>query len=240
MFGTSAATFNDDGVTALYQELRGLLGEAGLEVGEGALRPVSVRHSSVLRQVVPPQRVRYLAEIAETVRGYHEDTRRYADAARRVQRLTQVGARARAGRVRPGRCRRPPLRRAGRPAPVGRPPARRVVLGRRGLLRRRAGRHRARQGDPHLTGAGVAVRQPDPSRLAPALLRRRRPGVVPAAREPPRLLPVHRRACSRSSGTTRTPPGCSPARGTRSAPTAASSCSPRASPRPACRRPSTR
>ena len=91
VFGTSAATFNDDGVTALYQELRGLLGEAGLEVDEGALTPVSVRHSSVLRQVVPPQRVRYLAEIAETVRGYHDDTRRYAEAARRVQRLTEVG-----------------------------------------------------------------------------------------------------------------------------------------------------
>ena len=92
VFGTSAATFNDDGVTALYQELRDLLAGVGLEVGEGALAPVSVRHSSVLRQVVPPQRVRYLAEIAETVRGYHEETRRFADAARRVQRLTQVGA----------------------------------------------------------------------------------------------------------------------------------------------------
>ena len=92
VFGTSAATFNDDGVTALYQELRGLLAVAGLEVGEGALAPVSVRHSSVLRQVVPPQRVRYLAEIAETVRGYHDDTKRYAEAARRVQRLTEVGA----------------------------------------------------------------------------------------------------------------------------------------------------
>ncbi len=91
VFGTSAATFNDDGVTALYQELRGLLADAGLEVGEGALTPVTVRHSSVLRQVVPPQRVRYLAEIAETVRGYHDDTRRYAEAARRVQRLTEVG-----------------------------------------------------------------------------------------------------------------------------------------------------
>ena len=92
VFGTSAATFNDDGVTALYQELRGLLAVAGLEVGEGALAPVSVRHSSVLRQVVPPQRVRYLAEIAETVRGYHDDTKRYAEAARHVQRLTEVGA----------------------------------------------------------------------------------------------------------------------------------------------------
>ena len=92
VFGTSAATFNDDGVTALYQELRGLLAEAGLEVAEGALPAVTVRHSSVLRQVVPPQRVRYLAEIAETVRGYHDDTRRFAEAARRVQRLTEVGS----------------------------------------------------------------------------------------------------------------------------------------------------
>ena len=91
VFGTSAATFNDDGVTALYQELRGMLAGKGLEVGEGALAPVSVRHSSVLRQVVPPQRVRYLAEIAETVRGFHEDTHRFAEAARRVQRLTEVG-----------------------------------------------------------------------------------------------------------------------------------------------------
>ncbi|GAA4407283.1 methylmalonyl-CoA mutase family protein [Fodinibacter luteus] len=92
VFGTSAATFNDDGVTALYQELRGMLADQGLDVADGALAPVAVRHSSVLRQVVPPQRVRYLAEIAETVRGFHEDTHRYADAARRVQRLTEVGA----------------------------------------------------------------------------------------------------------------------------------------------------
>jgi methylmalonyl-CoA mutase len=90
VFGTSAATFNDDGVTALYQELRRLLADQGLPVGEGTLAPVGVRHSTVLRQVVPPQRVRYLSEIAETVRGYHEDTERWADAARRVQRLAEV------------------------------------------------------------------------------------------------------------------------------------------------------
>src|SRR5918993_1036775 len=84
-------TFADVGVTALYQELRGLLAERGLEVSEGALHHVDVRHSSVLRQVVPPQRVRYLAAIAEPVRGYHDDTTRYAAAARRVQRLTEVG-----------------------------------------------------------------------------------------------------------------------------------------------------
>jgi hypothetical protein len=34
VFGTSAATFNDDGVTALYLHLRGTLAEAGLPVEE--------------------------------------------------------------------------------------------------------------------------------------------------------------------------------------------------------------
>lgn len=90
VFGTSAATFNDDGVTALYQELRSVLAGKGLAVQEGLLPRVDVRHSSVLRQIVPPQRVRYLAEIAETVRGYHADTERHALAARRVERLEQV------------------------------------------------------------------------------------------------------------------------------------------------------
>jgi len=90
VFGTSAATFNDDGVTALYQHLRGLLGEHGLPLSEGTLDPVDVRFSSGIRQVVPTDRVRYLAEITDTVRAYHAQTDRLAEAARRVQRLELV------------------------------------------------------------------------------------------------------------------------------------------------------
>ncbi|MET7730058.1 fused isobutyryl-CoA mutase/GTPase IcmF [Streptomyces sp. NPDC005402] len=92
VYGTSAATFNDDGVTALHQHLTSLLADKGLPLPEGALARVEVRHSSGIRQVVPPDRVRYLAEITETVRGYHADTERLAEAARRVQRLELVGA----------------------------------------------------------------------------------------------------------------------------------------------------
>ncbi len=92
VFGTSAATFNDDGVTALYQHVRGLLGEEGLPLDEGTLPVVDVRHSSGIRQVVPTDRVRYLAEITETVRNYHVNTDRLAEAARRVQRLGSVRA----------------------------------------------------------------------------------------------------------------------------------------------------
>ncbi len=90
VFGTSAATFNDDGVTALYQHLRDTLGAGGLPITEGTLPHVAVRHSSGIRQVVPTDRVRYLAEITETVRGYHAQTDRLAEAARRVQRLDIV------------------------------------------------------------------------------------------------------------------------------------------------------
>jgi methylmalonyl-CoA mutase len=74
VYGTSAATFNDDGVTALYHHLRDLLAESGLAVSEPALAPVEGKVSTRAATVVPPKRVRYLAEIAETVRGYHKET----------------------------------------------------------------------------------------------------------------------------------------------------------------------
>jgi isobutyryl-CoA mutase len=73
--------------TALYHHLRDLLAKDGLAVGEGRLtRPVgktSTRHDAVL----PSNRVRYLAEIAETVCGHHADTERWAELARRRQHL---------------------------------------------------------------------------------------------------------------------------------------------------------
>ncbi|MER5748334.1 fused isobutyryl-CoA mutase/GTPase IcmF [Streptomyces sp. NPDC002088] len=90
VFGTSAATFHDDGVTALYQHLRDLLSERGLTTRPGALPEVSVRHSSGAAQIVPPSRARYLADIAGTVRTYHAHTLDQVEAARRVQRVTAV------------------------------------------------------------------------------------------------------------------------------------------------------
>ncbi|AWB93663.1 fused isobutyryl-CoA mutase/GTPase IcmF [Aeromicrobium chenweiae] len=92
VFGTSAATFNDDGVTALYQHLRDELGAAGLPVGEGILPAVDVKFSSGIQQVVPTDRVRYLSEITETVRGFHAETERLAEAADRAQRLETTAA----------------------------------------------------------------------------------------------------------------------------------------------------
>ena len=87
VFGTSAATFNDDGVTALYHALRDLLARDGLPVGEGRLPRTERRTSSEHAAIVPPQRTRYLSEIAETVRGHHAATDRMIEAARRRQHL---------------------------------------------------------------------------------------------------------------------------------------------------------
>ncbi|NMI00340.1 fused isobutyryl-CoA mutase/GTPase IcmF [Pseudonocardia acidicola] len=92
VFGTSAATFNDDGVTALYRHLTGLLGENGLTVHEGRLPTTERKTSSEHAAIIPPQKSRYLADIAATVRGYHEQTAKQADAARERQHLRTAKA----------------------------------------------------------------------------------------------------------------------------------------------------
>ena len=99
VFGTSAATFNDDGVTALYQHLRGLLAEHGLTVGEGRLPHTDRKTSTAHAAVIPGQRTRYLAEIAETVRGYHAETDELVDKARRRQHLRTARAALEAARA---------------------------------------------------------------------------------------------------------------------------------------------
>ncbi|WP_230973486.1 fused isobutyryl-CoA mutase/GTPase IcmF [Aeromicrobium terrae] len=90
VYGTSAATFNDDGVTALYQHLGALLRDEGLELAEGTLPHVDTKVSSDFAAIVPAEKVRYLSEIAETVRGYHAETERLVEAARRVQAFETV------------------------------------------------------------------------------------------------------------------------------------------------------
>ncbi|NIC41400.1 fused isobutyryl-CoA mutase/GTPase IcmF [Aquabacterium sp. A08] len=87
VFGTMAARFNDDGVTALYQALKVRLGDLGLSLTEGRLPLVSVRHSSNQTPIVPPARTRYLAEIADTVRGYKKKALQQARLAREIQQL---------------------------------------------------------------------------------------------------------------------------------------------------------
>jgi isobutyryl-CoA mutase len=92
VFGTVASRFNDDGVTALYQFLRNELAGRGLAVGEGTLDAVDGRTSTGLSEIVPSNRSRYLAEIVETVQGYHAATAEQSAVAREVQQLDATAA----------------------------------------------------------------------------------------------------------------------------------------------------
>ena len=89
VFGTMAARFNDDGVTALYQALKPRLAELGLPLREGRLPQVTVRYSSNQTPVLPASRSRYLAEISDTVRGYKKRARAQARLAREIQQLSE-------------------------------------------------------------------------------------------------------------------------------------------------------
>jgi|KBSMisStandDraft_5_1062788.scaffolds.fasta_scaffold12336_2 methylmalonyl-CoA mutase len=92
VFGTVAARFNDDGVTALYHAIAARLAEKGLKLVPGRLPKPATRVSSAVHAVVPPQRARYLADIAETVRGYHRRAASQASLARERQQLLAVKA----------------------------------------------------------------------------------------------------------------------------------------------------
>lgn len=104
VFGTMAARFNDDGVTALYQAMLPRLQALGLAVPAQRLLPVAgVRHSSNQMPIVPAARTRYLAEISDTVRGYKKRARAQAHLAREIQQLRAAAAMLEAGR--PGKAR---------------------------------------------------------------------------------------------------------------------------------------
>ena len=103
VYGTIASRFNDNGVTALYQALADKLADFGLKRGPGKLPKVAGRTASGVNVVIPAQRARYLAEIAECVRGYLQHAEDQARIARERQQL--IGARimlATAGRDAPG------------------------------------------------------------------------------------------------------------------------------------------
>jgi methylmalonyl-CoA mutase len=83
VYGTIASKFNDDGVTALYHGLLDTVAEkTGTTFTSSLPRPAgSVSTSKTI--IIPPERVRYLSEISDTLRTYHHHTAEQADAIRR-------------------------------------------------------------------------------------------------------------------------------------------------------------
>ncbi|MFN5700576.1 MAG: fused isobutyryl-CoA mutase/GTPase IcmF [Betaproteobacteria bacterium] len=90
VYGTMASRFNDDGVTALYQGIKGRLQTLGLPLRPGRLPAVHTRHSTQQTPIVPAARTRYLADIADTVRGYKRRVAQQVRLAREVQQLREA------------------------------------------------------------------------------------------------------------------------------------------------------
>jgi len=89
VYGTIAARFNDEGVTALYHAMLEKLASLGMTIKEDALPTTESKKSTGKTVIVPPQRARYLTEIVDTVRDYKKTAATQAKIARERQQLME-------------------------------------------------------------------------------------------------------------------------------------------------------
>ncbi len=84
VFGTIASKFNDDGVTALYHGILEQLREKTGHTFSSVLPKPAGKVSSSKTIAIPPERIRYLSEIADSIRRYHRITEEQAAAVRQT------------------------------------------------------------------------------------------------------------------------------------------------------------
>ncbi len=90
VFGTIAARFADEGVSALYLKLIELLNARGFSGWTSTMEPSSLRASPAGTAIIPPTRIGYLAGIADTVRAYHQTIKEQVRIARERQHLREA------------------------------------------------------------------------------------------------------------------------------------------------------
>jgi len=90
VYGTIASRFNDDGVDAFYHGLRGLLKEINGTEWETTIPTPDSKVSSDRGAIIPPVRMRYLAEISRTCREHRAHADAQAEAARQRWHLEQA------------------------------------------------------------------------------------------------------------------------------------------------------
>jgi len=90
VFGTIASKFNDDGVTAMYYAvLEFFEKKTGIKLRSKLPRP-DKKISSSKTIIIPSERSRYLTEISDTVRNYHEHTEEQSNAVRKAWHLRET------------------------------------------------------------------------------------------------------------------------------------------------------
>ncbi len=82
VFGCIASQFNDPGVNQLYRRIMDLLVEKGSPDFQSGMAKTAEQSEKVY--IIPPQRTRYLSEIAENNRKYDEWVAKQVDIARRL------------------------------------------------------------------------------------------------------------------------------------------------------------
>ncbi|HSR53506.1 MAG TPA: fused isobutyryl-CoA mutase/GTPase IcmF [Acidobacteriota bacterium] len=92
IFGTSAAHFNDLGVNALYAHLIDNLKQRFELDWQSGYAADDTRQTDSSQHVIPPQRERYLSEIADHCREHRKWAREQADVAADLQALTHASA----------------------------------------------------------------------------------------------------------------------------------------------------
>ena len=90
VYGTIASKFNDDGITAFYHGLLDLIAEKKNIKFESNIPRSGRKESSSKTIIIPGERTRYLAEIADTVRQYHNTTEEQAKAVRKRWHLIEA------------------------------------------------------------------------------------------------------------------------------------------------------
>ncbi len=191
VFGTQAARFNDDGVTALYQALVPVLAEKGLKLQAG--QAAGGRRQAVVNPA------RHRAGPARPLSG--RDRRQRARLSRAYGRAGQDCARAPVAAHRQGHfCRLRQVNRGFRRSRrlegwatgcQGQETARHVAGHGQGVFRRRIRGSHPRQGDSHPSRFRIAVRHQDPQGDPAEIHGRRRDAALPDEGERPRFLPLH-------------------------------------------------
>jgi isobutyryl-CoA mutase len=90
VYGTIASKFNDDGVTALYHGVIETINTKMHRSLTPHLPKPEQKISSSKTIIIPPERNRYLAEISETVRKYHRQTKKQAAEVRKAWHLQET------------------------------------------------------------------------------------------------------------------------------------------------------
>ncbi len=88
VYGTIASKFNDEGVNGLYAGLVEKIDEKCNVSFSCNISEAKISRASSQKSLIPVDRIRYLGEIADTVRNYKSQARKQAELARTLQHLS--------------------------------------------------------------------------------------------------------------------------------------------------------